>query len=94
MNWARLAEHLGAIPDLEGAACRGRHTQFDQPEPLNDPHARARLASAVSECQSCPVLTACGEWVDELQPRQRPAGVVAGRLFITEQGRNSERPAS
>jgi hypothetical protein len=91
MNWARLAEHLGAIPDLDGAACKGNPARFDQPDPPQDPRARARLAAAAAECRRCPVLTACGRWVDGLPARQRPAGIVAGRLFIADQGRNVER---
>ncbi|MCG7597839.1 hypothetical protein [Mycobacterium sp. PSTR-4-N] len=83
-TWIRLSDHLGAIPHLEDAKCKGRGDQFDLPEPFapGDPATESRLADAVAVCHQCPALITCNRWVDSLTPKQRPAGVVAGRVFV------------
>ncbi|MCZ0732218.1 hypothetical protein [Mycolicibacterium iranicum] len=87
-NWMQLAEHLAAIPDLPGARCKGQPDRFDLPEPYTaaDPATESRLTAAAEVCTRCPALDRCGRWVDGLAPKLRPAGVVAGRVFIRRIG--------
>lgn len=68
-------------PRLDGAACVGRASLFDEAQPNEDGAAAAqRQLQALALCRGCPVLDACREWVASLPPRQRPPGVVAGRV--------------
>ena len=77
-----LAELLGALlgaPNLDGAACRGLSSTFDPPEPGEDAaQVEHRHGVALALCQGCPALDPCRVWFESLQPRQRPAGVIAG----------------
>ncbi|WP_052960313.1 hypothetical protein [Mycobacterium sp. EPa45] len=73
-----------AIPNLPGAACRGRHHLFDPPgDGISGDHPDevARRQTAVDICNGCPALTPCALWLASLPRRQRPAGVVAGRII-------------
>ncbi len=63
------------IPDLHGAACRGRAQLFD----VADRHDRQGIARAQAVCASCPVLGDCRAWLAGLPRLARPCGVVAGR---------------
>jgi WhiB family redox-sensing transcriptional regulator len=60
---------LGAIPALDGAACRGRAPEFDDD---------ADETAALAVCCHCGALQSCRAWFDTLAPRERPEGVVAG----------------
>jgi len=69
-------------PALPGARCRGRAHLFDEPEQGEPAElVEQRHAQALGLCRHCPALTACAAWFDTLPPRQRPAGVVAGRAY-------------
>ena len=69
-------------PALPGARCRGRAHLFDEPEQGEPAElVEQRHAQALGLCRHCPALTACAAWFDTLPPRQRPAGVVAGRTY-------------
>lgn len=75
---------LGAAPALPGARCRGRHHLFD--DAARDEPAEVveqRHHQALGLCRGCPALASCQLWFDGLPPRQRPPGVVAGRLTGT-----------
>ncbi|SBS77292.1 hypothetical protein MHPYR_410002 [uncultured Mycobacterium sp.] len=80
-----MASWLTAIataPKLIDAGCRGS-TDFDVDHDCDGepPEAREdRLRRAVAACNACPALDACTAWFDGLSPRQRPTGVVAGRV--------------
>ena len=79
-----------ATPKLDGAACRNLWPAFDPPDPDEDPadvDYRHRVALAL--CEDCPALTPCGAWIASLEPRQRPAGVVAGRINGGQRGRST-----
>jgi hypothetical protein len=67
-------------PQLPGARCVGRWEMFD-PDGDDDQHQQA-----MALCRNCPALTRCSDWLESLQPQQRPHGVIAGRL-ITEESR-------
>jgi hypothetical protein len=69
MDQAFLYGVLAAIPDLPGAACRGRAPEFDED---NDE------AAAMALCGHCSALQLCSTWFHGLAPRHRPGGVVAG----------------
>jgi len=75
---------LGAIlgaPALPGARCRGRPHLFDEPGGREDPAVvAARQAQALGLCGRCPALAACSAWFESLPPRERPGGVIAGRV--------------
>ena len=76
-----ILEAVGAAPCLPGAKCRGRHALYDPAVKGEDPDTvAARHALAVELCSYCPALDACRSWVDSLPPRQRPHGVVAGKV--------------
>lgn len=80
MSIVGLLLAVGA-PALPGARCRGRAHLFDEPEPGEPAElVEQRHAQALGLCQHCSALTACAAWFDTLPPRQRPAGVVAGRI--------------
>jgi len=66
-----FAELAAGIPDLPGARCTGR-TEWDS---YDDP---GLIEYAIHQCQSCPALSYCRNWVDSLRPSARPPGVVAG----------------
>lgn len=73
---------IAAAPRLDGAACKGS-TDFDVDHDCDGepPEAREdRLHRAVAACHGCPTLDACADWLDGLSPRQRPTGVIAGRV--------------
>ena len=78
---AALLDAIGTAVCLPGARCRGRHTLFDPPAPGEDfDTVTARHDQALGLCSRCPALTRCAEWGDNLPPRQRPHGVVAGTV--------------
>jgi WhiB family transcriptional regulator, redox-sensing transcriptional regulator len=68
------------IPRLPGARCRGHSELFDEP-PADDPYGDAVTERALAVCASCPALGPCEEWLRRLEPRERPRGVVAGRII-------------
>ncbi|MCB9408093.1 MAG: hypothetical protein H6521_01615 [Mycolicibacterium sp.] len=72
---------IGTLPALPGARCRHRHELFDprdEAEPRDE--ASYRHAAAQALCLQCPALQPCGMWFDGLPDRERPGGVVAGRI--------------
>jgi hypothetical protein len=40
----------------------------------------ARHRQALGLCSYCPALARCASWLDDLPPKQRPLGVVVGRV--------------
>lgn len=84
-TWEGLASSLSGIPDLPGAACRGRCDLFDperEREPgqsPEDPHDRHQLAKSIC-VNECPCMDACRSYVESLSPSKRPIGVVAGKV--------------
>lgn len=75
---------LGAligVPALPGAKCRGRARLFDEQQPDESAESAAqRHKQAQMLCASCPSLDPCRDWFVRLRPRERPLGVIAGRL--------------
>ncbi|AFC47919.1 hypothetical protein OCO_15560 [Mycobacterium intracellulare MOTT-02] len=65
------------IARLDGARCKGRPERFD----LDIRSDRESIDWAVFTCGACPALQKCATWLDGLEPRQRPAGVVAATLI-------------
>lgn len=72
-----MAAWVGSVPRLEDAACRGNPGPFD----LDVRAGREAVDAAVEICLDCPAMLDCGAWVDSLPADQKPAGIVAGRLF-------------
>jgi WhiB family transcriptional regulator, redox-sensing transcriptional regulator len=70
---------LAGTPHLDGAACSGRPGTFDQHSRRDRNHDRDE-ETALCICTTCPALSACGRWLDGLEPFERPHGVVAGRV--------------
>jgi hypothetical protein len=61
--------------------CRGHPDVFDPPEHGDDHTDTAeRIAFAVKACRRCPALAACKAWFNSLPAKERPTGVVAGRV--------------
>lgn len=56
---------------------------FD-PQGENEPDhvTEARHLQALRLCQQCPAIVECEQWFDSLRPKDRPLGVIAGRLNI------------
>lgn len=75
--WEDIAGALVGVPLLEGARCKGRPERFD----LDIRSDRESIDWATYTCGACPALRKCRRWVDRLDTRQRPSGVVAGRLL-------------
>lgn len=75
---------LGAIlgaPALPGAKCRRRWWLFDEQRPNeSDATAAARHTQALGLCSRCQSLDPCRAWFDGLPARERPGGVIAGRV--------------
>jgi WhiB family redox-sensing transcriptional regulator len=79
MNPTALFAALAGIPRLPGAACRGHHELFD-PHHGDAPERPGAEAKALALCHRCPALAGCSAWFDGLPPKQRPHGVIAGRV--------------
>ncbi len=89
-NLDTLLGALRAFPALPGAACIGRHDLFDEQTPDESTgEARTRYAAAVAVCTDCPALDPCAAWFDGLRPRDRPVGIIAGRIHIPKQRRTA-----
>lgn len=76
-----LSRLLADSPKLPGAACSTSPLLFDPPDG-HEQHADVvrRHEAAARMCTfTCPALDECKTWFNALPPRQRPAGVVAGR---------------
>lgn len=74
----RLLEEMDGW-SLPGAACTGRWELFDPPTRGEPPATtRHRHTQALALCHTCPALDRCRDWLDQLPPNQKPAGVVAG----------------
>lgn len=75
------------VPDLDGAACKGRHELFDATV-YQGPHKAGEVRidigyareKAMQICATCPAIKSCSEWVDSIPAYRRPAGVVAGQV--------------
>lgn len=82
MDLNTLLGALTAVPQLDGARCRGRSELFD-PRAYFEPEAKLeqRQAEAVAECHQCPALADCRRWLDGLPRSARPSGVVAARVI-------------
>lgn len=75
-----LSRVLVGSAQLPGAACAGRPELFD-PAGEYEPRQSVirRHEAAVRLCRfTCPALTECQLWLEQLTHPQRPAGVVAG----------------
>ncbi len=75
---------LAGVPRLDGANCLGLWSLFDEPEP-GDTDGRDANRAAVELCRTCPALDDCRTWLDSLRPKDRPTGVIAGRILRTKQ---------
>ena len=80
-TWSGFVGALAGCPTLPGARCRGRPHLFDEQRP-DEPAdtVQARHTQALSLCNRCPALEDCRAWFATLKPRQRPGGVIAGRI--------------
>jgi hypothetical protein len=67
---------IATMPDLNGAACRGRHELYDKAA-LGDPLAQEQ---AQQVCELCPVLLPCSRWLRSTPRDLRPGGVTAGQI--------------
>lgn len=86
-----LLQVMAGTPRLDGALCRGRHEWFDLPDrraPRQE--ARRHINRAKQLCAACPALTPCAQWLNQLAPRHRPPGIVAGQ---TTTRRTKRKPA-
>lgn len=75
-----LVAILTGVPRLPEAACRRQPHLFDA-DCADLVEAENREREALRLCRACPELEACQRWVDSLPPRQRPCGVVAGKVI-------------
>lgn len=96
MNPAELLAGLAAAaPSLPGARCAGRYELFDSTieGSCNGPAGAAQVAAARTEalrlCAGCPERAPCGAWLDSLRPKDRPLGVIAGRLITSRAPRRN-----
>lgn len=93
-----LLDELAVAPSLPGARCAGRHELYDATAEgsTNGPAGAAEVAAARTQalrlCAGCPELAPCGAWLDTLRPKDRPLGVVAGRLITSRAPRRNPNP--
>jgi hypothetical protein len=85
-TWHGLLAALADIPRLEHARCKGR-TEWES----DDPDV---VEFAINQCQSCPALTACADWLSTLHPSRRPPGVVAAQPPPADADLRRGRPPS
>jgi hypothetical protein len=93
-NTPDLFAALAGAPVLPGARCRGRHHLFD-PRGDHEPTevVEQRHAQALGLCRGCTALAGCSMWFENLPARQRPTGVVAGRVHQPKAARPTvEKP--
>jgi len=94
MNPADVLAELAAAPNLTAAACAGQWDLYDRTDqatatgPAGAEEVAQARAEALRICAGCPELDPCGNWLDSLPPRQRPLGVVAGRINTPKKGRS------
>lgn len=87
-----LGALLGAVA-LPGAKCRRRWWLFDEQHPNeSEATAAARHTQALGLCSRCPSLDPCRAWFDALPPRERPPGVVAGRVHKWHNTAKGDKP--
>jgi Transcription factor WhiB len=72
----QLDELAHRVPNLPGAACKGRPSTFDVAD-RHDP----KIEAAQAICRTCPALRDCRTWLDGLPRSERPSGIVAGRYI-------------
>jgi hypothetical protein len=72
------------IPRLEDARCKGRWDLFDPPADSDPDDLAYANAAAAQECEQCPAMEACLRWIEGLPKRERPTGIVAGRVWVVE----------
>jgi hypothetical protein len=73
LTYTNLLAALAGVPNLPQAACRGEHSLFESPDPLD-------IDDAIAICARCPALDACQQWYASLAPRHRPTeSTVAGQ---------------
>ena len=80
MDVAAVLALAVAAPALPWARCKGAALWDERGDGESRQEAADRHAWAISACRGCPALRACREWLESLQPAQRPGGVVAGQL--------------
>lgn len=89
MNWTDTTELLASLPNLTGAACKGRAALFEATITEHGKTAtkteleHARTA-ALRTCADCPALNRCRRWFDSLPAAHRPRGVVAGQIVRSD----------
>ena len=71
-TWYGLIEALADIPRLEHARCKAKAETWES----DDPDV---VEFAINQCQSCPALNDCAEWLSTLHPSRRAPGVVAAQ---------------
>jgi hypothetical protein len=74
VNVDHIFAALAGIPRLPGARCVGKSDLFDATD------CPELAEAALNLCRGCPALAGCAAWFDSLPRRQRPTGVVAGRV--------------
>lgn len=87
-NLDSLLFALAGCPSLPGARCRGKGHLFD-PAAIGEQAntVAARHAQAIALCRGCPALTRCTDWLNSLEPKHKPDGVIAGQLRSNPVGR-------
>jgi hypothetical protein len=78
-----VAALAGAVPtpDMPEARCRGRADLFDEAAAGEEAAAvEYRHRRALQLCGGCPELARCTSWIAALPRKERPGGVVAGRI--------------
>ncbi|WP_164517849.1 WhiB family transcriptional regulator [Mycobacterium sp. P7213] len=80
-----LAKVLAGVPKLPEAACRSHLALFDAAADGD----RQAAEQAVTVCEACPVLAACGEWI--ATARRPPPGVTAGKYTPTKEPKEGKK---
>lgn len=90
-TWASMRALLEAIPDLDGAKCKGRSDLYERT--VAEHRITGRLtkteldqarSAALATCTACPALQPCRAWLGALRPTQRPRGIIAGTLVQSD----------
>jgi hypothetical protein len=81
---------IAQAPNLCGARCKGRPETFELPATNDTDYTRA-VRVAVLECECCPCLIRCQQYLDGMHPLLRPDSCVMAGCVLARVDAGSRR---